>query len=132
MKRLLCLIILCGSICCLSIGCAPKSGGKGPFSSGIDASGAFSDAVPVEVDDAVIQICLSYINENGYEGNKDATGNYKYKSVRLGEENLPYVYFEDERMKDMVDENDCLIVFGFINIVVDSDTDVVIGRIPLA
>jgi hypothetical protein len=42
------------------------------------------------------------------------------------------VYSDDEDMRDIVDENDYLIVFGFVNFVVDSDTNTIIGRIPLA
>lgn len=104
----------------LSAGCSQKGIVEGPFTPEND--NIFKDSVPIEVDDAVIQACFGYIAENGYGGIKDTNGNYTYKSVRLGEEDLPYVYSDDEDMRDMVDENDYLIVFGFVNIVVDSDT----------
>ena len=127
------LVILLTGLCMLFLlGCFKTNTEEGPFTAGVDAFDAFPNAVPIQVDDTVIQICLDYIADNGLEGDKDAKGNYKYKSVRLGEENLTYVYTDNERMREMVDENDYLIVFGFTNIVIDSDTNMIIGNIPLA
>ncbi len=125
-------ILLIGFIMLSLLGCSKTNTEEGPFKAGVDAFDAFPNAVPIQVDDTVIQICLDYIADNGLEGDKDAKGNYKYKSVRLGEENLTYVYTDNERMREMVDENDYLIVFGFTNIVIDSDTNMIIGNIPLA
>lgn len=123
-KRPFRILLFC--MCLLLVaGCSQRSTENGLFTQKNDT---FDDNVSVKVDDAVIQACHEYIAKRGFESSKNNT----YKSVLIGEEHLSAVYFEDESMRDMLDENDYVIIFGDVmQIVVDSDTKAIIGRIPL-
>lgn len=86
----------------------------------------FDNAVPVEIDSGILQKCYDYTTSLGYEI-KDKS---KYKSVLLGESFVKAVHLDDDAKRDMLDENDYLIVFDEIRIVIDVDTGIVLGNIP--
>jgi len=118
MKRLFKILLFCMCLLFILTGCSQGTTQK---------NDTFKDAVSVKVEDTVIQECYNYIEERGYDSSK----NNAYHSIRIGDEHLSAVYFDDESMRDMLDENDYVIIFGdVIQIVVDSDTNKIIGRIP--
>jgi ABC-type Fe3+-hydroxamate transport system substrate-binding protein len=86
----------------------------------------FSNNTPVQIDNDILQTCLSYSKSLGYEIEEKKT----YTSVLLGESNISYVHIDDDVDVDKVDGNDYLIIFDEIRTVVDADTGTVLGRIP--
>ena len=133
MKRVLPIILVTVLLTCmylliLLVGCSHPNTERGPFTQKNDA---FDNAVPINIDDTVIQACYDYIDKNGYGNSGDTHDKYTYKSVCIGKTNMSAVVLDDESMRDMLDESDYVIVFDFINIVVDSDTHTILGRIPL-
>jgi hypothetical protein len=91
-----------------------------------DNSDDFASNIPVEVDDDILQSCYSYAAVLGY----DIQEKEDYSSVLLGGSNVSTVHLDDDANADMVDENDCLVIFLEIRVVVDADTGAVLGRIP--
>jgi len=86
----------------------------------------YNNAVPVGINADILKTCYDYSTSLGYEI-KDRDN---YKSVLLGESNVAFVANIGDDKKDMVDENDFLIIFQEIRIVIDADAGVVIGTIP--
>lgn len=132
MKRSSAVMLTCLCLLFLLTGCSHTNAGAdtemGPFT---QENTALRDAAPVHVDSAVIQVCYDYIARKGYASSKDPYDKYTYRSVRIGEAYLSAVCFDDESRKNMLDGEDYVIVFDFVNLVVDSDTNTIIGRIPL-
>ena len=122
MKKLMAL--LSALICVLSlVGCNDTATQEQP--DGISAlEYDFSNAVPFEVNDDIIQNCVTYAENVGYE-----TGELK-KAVLLGEERLNSVYCDDETKQDLIDSRDVVVIFENIRCVVDTETGIVLGRIP--
>jgi hypothetical protein len=77
------------------------------------------------IDDNILQTCYLYADSLGYVINKKD----EYIRVLLGKSNIAYVY-TDEANSDMVDEDDFLITFQEVRIVIDADTGVALGTIP--
>lgn len=84
----------------------------------------FSNAIPAEVNDSIIQNCTIYSEKLGYE-----TGAMK-KAVLLGESWLKFVYCDDDLKQELIDATDIVVIFDNIRCVVDADTEIVLGRIP--
>ena len=84
----------------------------------------FPNAIPIEVNDNIIQKCISYSENLGYVAGE------MEKAVLLGEDHLNYVYCEDDRKQELIDSSDIVVIFENIRCVVDSETEIVLGRIP--
>lgn len=84
----------------------------------------FTNAIPAEVNDDIIQNCTSYSENLGYK-----TGEMK-KAVLLGEDWLSSVFCEDDRKQELIDSRDIVVIFENIRCVVDAETEIVLGRIP--
>ncbi len=96
----------------------------GPFTN--DNSADFANSIPATIDNKLLQACYEYSETCGYAiKNKE-----KYKSVLLDEANIGYVSLDDDSKREMLNENDLLIIFDEIRIVLDADTGAVLGRIP--
>ena len=92
----------------------------------------FNDALPAALSDEAVNACHAYIAEKGY-GDADQTGgNPPCRAVRIGEKYLPYVHIDNDDRKGFLDKNDYLMIFDFVNIVIDADNCAILGRIPLA
>ena len=111
---------------------ASIAGCKGNANSGdvgvtTDNLKGYEDRIPVAVSDDILQTCYRYAEEKGYEV-KDKG---QYVSVLLGKTDMDYVNISgDDAKRDMLDENDYLVVFQEIRIVIDADTGIVLGTIP--
>ena len=84
----------------------------------------FTNAVPAKVNDNIIQNCTSYSENLGYK-----TGEMK-KAVLLGTDWLSHVYCEDDMKQELIDSRDIVVIFENIRCVVDTETEIVLGRIP--
>ena len=84
----------------------------------------FSNAIPAEINDNIIQNCTSYAKNLGYD-----TGETK-KAVLLGEEWVASVHCDDDTKQELIDAKDIVVIFDNIRCVVDADTEIVLGRIP--
>ena len=98
----------------------PSNGSEQTF----DMSNDFLNAIPAEVNDNIIQNCISYSENLGYK-----TGEMK-KTVLLGEDCVSYVYCEDDMKQELIDSGDIVVIFENIRCVVDAETEIVLGRIP--
>lgn len=84
----------------------------------------FTNAVPAEINDNIVQNCTNYSQSLGYQ-----TGKIK-KAVLLGEDKLTSVYCEEDMKQQLIDSSDIVVIFENIRCVVDAETEIVLGRIP--
>jgi len=108
------------------VGCkGNKNSDEGPFST--DNLKGYENRIPVIISSDILQTCYRYAEDKGF-AIKDKE---RYISVLLGVSDIKYVYVgEDDAKRDMLDENDYLIVFQEMRIVIDADTGIVLGTIP--
>lgn len=86
----------------------------------------FVNVVRVEVNDNILKNCAEYAQALGYE-----TGELEM-AVLLGEDLLGDVYCEEDAKQALLDSGDIVVIFENIRCVVDAETEIVLGRIPLA
>lgn len=84
----------------------------------------FSNSISVEINDNIIQNCISYAKNLGYDAGKTK------KAVLLGEDWIASVYCDDDMKQGLIDAKDIVVIFDSIRCVVDADTEIVLGRIP--
>lgn len=84
----------------------------------------FTNAIPAEANENIIQNCISYSEDLGY-----TAGELK-KAVLLGTDRLSYVYCEDDMKQELIDSGDIVVIFENIRCVVDAEAEIVLGRIP--
>ena len=96
---------------------------EGPFSN--DNWNDFPNAIPVSVDDEIINVCHDWAISNGYEIDRSI-----FKSVLLGESLIEYVFLHDDSYSDLLDASDYLVIFENVRLVIDSEIIIILGRIP--
>ena len=122
MKKLITLVLVLVFILSLA-GCNDTTT-KEPEEQKTVKEDGFTNAIPAEVNDNIIQNCTSYSENLGYK-----TGEMK-KAVLLGTDWLSYVYCEDDMKQELIDSRDIVVIFENIRCVVDAETEIVLGRIP--
>ena len=87
----------------------------------------YTDYIPIEINEDILQTCYDYADKMNWII-KDKN---KYKSGLLGNDYKKYVNVGDDETKvEMLDENDYLIWFQEMRLVIDADTGIVLGVIP--
>ena len=122
MKKLLVLVL---ALVCMTglVGCNETATREQPEGTPV-LGDDFSNAISFNVNDNIIQNCVSYAENLEYE-----TGEVK-KTVLLGEDWISAVYCDDDMKRGMIDAKDIIVIFDNIRCVVDTDTEIVLGRIP--
>ncbi len=90
----------------------------------MDHSDDFADSISVEVDSSVLKTCEKFAESLGYE-----TGNFQ-KAVLLSNKWIEYVVCDDDLKAELIDAKDIVVIFENIRCVVDSEKEIVLGRIP--
>lgn len=122
MKKLIALVLVLFFVLSLA-GCNDITT-KEPAEQKTAKEDGFTNAIPAEVNDNIIQNCISYSENLGY-----ATGALK-KAALLGEDWLSSVFYEDDMKQELIDSRDIVVIFENIRCVVDAETEIVLGRIP--
>lgn len=78
----------------------------------------------VKVSDEILQTCYDIMEERAYEYDKN-----DYKAVSLGDM-LDYVGTFEGVDESLLDEDDILVQFEAMRIVIDADTNEALGSIP--
>ncbi len=78
----------------------------------------------VEVSDEILQVCYDTMQEKGYEYDEN-----DYKAVSLGDL-IDYVATFEDVDEDLLDEDDILVQFEAMRIVIDANTNEALGSIP--
>lgn len=86
----------------------------------------FASNTPAEVDSAMLQTCYFHASKLGYAIKDKA----KYQSFLVGKDSVASVSAEDGVSKSEIDENDYLVIFQEIRVVIDAETGAVLGTIP--
>lgn len=107
-------LLLALSIVVLLAGCADTQDNKDDWKT----------TSQVEISDDILQVCYDVMDEKSYEYNKN-----DYKSVLLGDM-IDYVATFDGVDNSSLDEEDILVQFEAMRIVIDSDTNEALGSIP--
>jgi len=130
MKKIISLFILIVILFVIITGCDDVNNSSGGKSDGLhitDNLKDYTNYIPVEISDDILQACYRYADNKGYIIKEKET----YKSGLLGSNYIKYVYVgEDDTKRDLLDENDYLIVFQEMKVVIDAGTGIVLGEIP--
>ena len=127
MKRIILLSVAVLVLIAAATGCVGTSGNiieEGPFTN--DNRNDFAGNKSVKINNDMLDACYRYADDKGYE----IKNKKEYRGVLLGESLVASVYTENENDRGLVDENDYLIIFEEIRVIVDADTGKVLGNIP--
>lgn len=78
----------------------------------------------MEISDDILQVCYDVMDEKSYNYNKN-----DYKAVALGDL-IDYVSMFEGVDEGLLDEDDILVQFEAMRIVIDTNTNEALGSIP--